>query len=103
MDAAGMAKAIVCDEEGIGNDDELMTGQIATTYESMKMYLAVQWVGPILVEPSITMKARPLEQWEFCSIDHEIPVSPLRAYLLSDPCLRSFLLLSCRKVDIFIV
>jgi hypothetical protein len=41
MDAAGMAKAIVHDDEGIGKDGKLVTGQIAT-YEDMRTYLAVQ-------------------------------------------------------------
>jgi hypothetical protein len=44
VDTAGMAEAIVHDEEGIRKNDELVTGQIPMTYnsKSIKTYLAVQ-------------------------------------------------------------
>jgi len=41
MDAAGMAEAIVHNEEGIRKGDELVTGQIAIAWERIKTYLAV--------------------------------------------------------------
>lgn len=103
MDAASMANSIIHDDEGIGESDELVKGQMAIVKIKIKMHLAVQQVCLILVKPGISMKARLLEQQELCSIDYKMPVAPLRAYLLCNPYLCTLLLLSYWKINAFIM
>ena len=103
VDAASMANSIIHDDEGIGESDKLVEGQMAIAKIKIKTHLAVQRVRSILVKPGIAMKARPLEQRELCSIDHKMPVAPLRAYLLCNPCLCALLLLGCWKMNAFVV
>jgi hypothetical protein len=50
-----------------------------------------------LVEPSITMKTRLLEQRELGAIHHEVPIPPFWANLPSHPFLCDLLLFECGK------
>ena len=61
MDAAGMANSVVRNNKWIQEGNKLGKGQIMTGQINMKTHLAVQRVVPILVKPSVTMEAWPLE------------------------------------------
>jgi len=61
MNTASIADGIVYNDEWIQQGDKLVKGQIAIGEINVNMYLAIQQVVPILVKPSVAMKARPLE------------------------------------------